>query len=222
MQINYADLVHNSVASRYWETSLGARFASLNGIKLDIQIVRDVARRLRQEIETHGTADRLLLESFTWHIVLRYARCFDSTSEGRRANLAKDHLRGFPEDLLTLHAGLLDRRDKTFAHAGEHCSYRAIVHLMPPADAEHAHIHITTDLEAPGPIVDPGQADLIIGLCDRLEPVVAQLISDVWTALSREITANGDAVAAELRTMQGRHANVEQQAFSILMKIRDS
>jgi hypothetical protein len=219
MQINYADLEPQSLASEYWDTVLGDRFASLKGIKLDIQIVRQVAQRLQQEIEEHGTGDQVLLESLTWHIVLRYARCFDSHSEGRRANLSRDHLRGLAADLMTLHEGLWQRRSKTFAHAGDQCSYRSIVHLMPPADAQHAHIHVTTDLESPGPIVDPQQAALIMRLCDSIEPVIDRLQQGAWTNLSREITDKGDAVTAKLREAQGRHANVEQQALSVLRKV---
>ena len=218
MQVNYTHLIYESRASEYWNTKLGERAASLAGIKWDLQAVHSTARRLQDELVAHGTRDRILTESLTWHVIMRYARCFDSDSDGRRANLTKVQLRGFAEDFLTLHEGLIERRNRTFAHAGNHCSHRTIVHLMSPQADDDSVLAVTSDVESPGAISDPDQAGLIAQLSYNLIPVVDRLSADARAALIKEIVADKE-VANRLKAVEGRHANPQQAAIAVMARL---
>ncbi len=219
MQINYSPIVAASRASEYLNSRLGDRLASLSGIKVDLRIVQESANAIRTLLERQPV-EKFLIESLTWHVVLRYARCFDSDSDGRKASLSLDHIKGLSQELQTLHAGIIDRRMKTFAHAGEHCKHRTIVHLMPPAKDGSTRLELSCDIEAPGPIVDPEQAVLIARLASELMKITDRRISKAWPAMRKEIESQHEKLVTRLTEIEGRHATPEQTAVSVMRTLR--
>lgn len=218
MQVNYASLVPNSLASIYHDTKRAKSYASWVSIGMEIEVVRQIALRLERMLNAPGPADRLALESFTWHLVLRYARCFDSNSAGRFAGLGIEHVRKLDDaDFLTIHQGLIHRRHNTFAHPGGDCSCRVNLHLI--EQAGNTTLHVGHDEEGPGPINDPEQAALIARLCIALHAVVEGKVERARAAHGEELAAEFDALVATLRANAGKHANPTQQAISVFAKI---
>lgn len=218
MQVNYASLVPNSTASIYHDTKRAKTYASWLSIGMEIDVVRQIALRLERMLNAPGPIDRLSLESFTWHLVLRYGRCFDSTSAGRYAALGIEHVRKLNDaDFLTIHEGLIHRRHNTFAHPGGDCSCRVNLHLI--EQAGNTTLHVGHDEEGPGPINDPEQAALIARLCAALHTVVEDKVERARTAHGEELAAEFDALVATLRASAGKHANPTQQALSIFARL---
>jgi hypothetical protein len=218
MQVNYASLVPHSAASIYHDTPRAKSFASWVSIGLELELVRQLALRLERMLNAEGPIDRLAQESFTWHLVLRYGRCFDSTSAGRFAAIGPEHVRKLNNaDFLTIHEGLIHRRHNTFAHPGGDCSCKITVHLIEQADAPT--LQTGHDEEGPGPINDPGQAALIARLCDALQTVVGEKTGKAQAAHDAEVKTEFDALVDTLRKNVGKHANPSQQAMSALSRM---
>lgn len=218
MQVNYTSLVPHSVASIHHDTPRARSLASWVSIDHELDVVRQLAQRIERLLGTDGPLDRLAQESFTWHLVLRYGRCFDSTAAGRSASLGIEHVRKLgDDDLLSTHTGLIHRRHNTFAHPGGDCVCQSTIHLI--EEAGGPSLIVGYDEEGPGPINDPDQVRLIARLCDALQEIVAAKIDGARAAHTLELNGDFDMLVSSLRANTGRHANPSQQAMSALSKM---
>lgn len=219
MQYSMNLILPESLASIYHNSAPAKQLVGLFGVSLDLEKVALTADKLGAYLNEPGPFDQEIAESYSWHIVVRYARCFMSDA-GRSASLnRRDVERLNDAGFLTLHDGLIDRRNKTFAHAGEHCSDRLVIHLM--ADGvEGPKFAATPHIEGPGPIADPEQPAVIAQLARALIPGVKVRVERAAEATNAEVAAQGSAVLRELREHLGRHATPEQQAISIFARLR--
>jgi len=218
MQVNYVPIVPESVASEYDDTKLAQSLASWLSIGYELQRVIEIANRINQQLTKDGGADPLFLESLTWHLVLRYGRCFDSGAAGRSVALGAEMVRKLGvDDFDTLHKGLIHRRHNTFAHPGGDCSCRLNVHLL--ESGAGPQLHVTLDEEAPGAIHDPEQATLIARLSRALQGAVDTKVHKARAAHEAALEADRDAIVQRLRDNAGKHVNPTQQAISILAKL---
>lgn len=218
MQINFASLVPHSSASMYHDSPRARSYASWLSIASELRVVGQLALRLERMLSADGPLDRITQESLTWHLVLRYGRCFDSTSAGRSAALGPAHVRKLDNaDFLSIHQGLIHRRHNTFAHPGGDCSCRITVHLIEHGGAPT--LQYGFDEEGPGPINDPDQAALIAQLTEALQLIVGEKAGRARVALEIELVAESDTFVQRLRQSPGKHANVIQQAMSALSRM---
>lgn len=220
MQVNYVSMVPSSVASEYDDTKIAKRLAGWLSIRRELQSVIEIANSIEKQLSTAKSPDLLWLESSTWHLVLRYGRCFDTGAAGRSVAMGAEMVRRLGnDDFYTLHKGLIHRRHNTFAHPGGDCSCRLIVHLL--ETGAEPHLLVTSDEEAPGAIHDSTQARLVTQLCYALQPAVDEKISRAQAAHGDVLEANREAILRRLRDNAGKHANPSQQAISIMAKILD-
>lgn len=218
MQVNYVRIVPASAASEYDNSKLALSLASWLSIGYELQRVIEIAVRIEQLLTRERDDDALELESLTWHLVLRYGRCFDSNASGRSTALGVEMVRKLGvEDFTTLHDGLIHRRHNTFAHPGGDCSCRLSVHLM--EQTKGPHLLVTLDEEAPSAIHDAEQAALIAKLCHALQGVVDSKVDKASTAHAASLEAKRDEIVQRLRDNEGKHANPSQQAVSILARL---
>lgn len=218
MQTSMNIIMPQSLASVFVDTPAARRLVGLFGISMDLHAVADVADRLGRHLNAVGPLDRILTESLTWHIVIRYGRCFDG-AQGRNAQLHRAQVERLAvDDYLTLHDGLIDRRHRTFAHAGEQCSDQLIVHLM-TGDPQQPQLAATPSIEGPGPIADPEQPDLIAGLCRALAAATDAQCEAAAARVDLELRDRHADIIADLRAHLGRHATPEQTAYSLMQRL---
>jgi hypothetical protein len=218
MQVNFSTVVPHSAASMYHDTPKARSYASWLSIGYELECIKQLAARIVELLTAEGPRDAWVLESLTWHAVLRYGRCFDSGASGRTAALGANHVRQLNvPDFASLHEGLIRRRHNTFAHPGGDCACRINVHLI--ESPEGARLHVVNDEEAPGPIVDPGQADLLRALCVALQGIVEEKVLRARNVLDAELDGQRTAIVQALRAKAGKHANPIQQALSILARV---
>lgn len=217
MQRNDAAILPDSLASIYHDTHKARARASWWSIARELKLIRELAERLHGELTENGSGDPMLLESLTWHLVLRYGRCFDSGAAGRTTALGQQNVLALGNAAFTqIHLGLIHRRHNTFAHPGGDCSCRVSVHLV--ENKAGPLLIPTPDEEGPAAIHDPGTAELICALCEALQEVVKVKSEKARQAHDAELTADQDKIIESLRSTLGKHANSSQQAISALIK----
>lgn len=218
MQVNYAAILPNSFASERDDSKLATSLAAWLSIRDDLERVTALAHRIGEILRSDSALDQLILESMTWHLVLRYARCFDSSATGRPTVLGADVVAKLDSDSAAAHAGLMHRRNNTFAHAGRDCSCHLNVHLV---DLQgELRLQPTFDEEAPGPLNDSDQVDAIVGLCGSLSEMVTAKIEKASLAYADHLAKNEGEIVGRLRANPGRHANLSQQAFALMSKLK--
>lgn len=106
MQTSMNLIVPESLASVYVDTKAARRLVGLYGITQDLESVAQVADRLKACLEADGAGDKIICESLTWHIVVRYARCFEM-DRGRNAQLHGAQVAALRDsDLMTIAHGV--------------------------------------------------------------------------------------------------------------------
>jgi len=214
MQMSWHDFVPNSIASVVIDHGIARRIAQYGSIILDLGAAQTAATRLAQLLKVQGNRDPMLTESFTFHIVVRYASCF-GVGDGRKTKLERLHVERLERpDLLELHSGLIDRRHQTFAHAGTLCTQELVLHLLPGDRLTYAPW-----IEGPGPICDYEQAELIAELCQKVIPVVDDMAKKYVPALEALIEERKVEFLGHLKEQAGRHAVPEQAALALLQSL---
>lgn len=176
MQIDYATVIPSALASMSLDWPEIPTMVGWGSILSDLGAVHASANELATLIE-QGHGNTLQSEGISWMIIVRYGRCYASAA-GRRATLDEaDIAKRLPNDLASLHRGLIERRNATFAHAGDQCQHGMHVHLL-EIDNEPQLI-ASPVFSAPGPIVDPQQARLIADLTAAIQPIASHEILDM-------------------------------------------
>ncbi len=219
MQVNYAGIVPSSLASEYDDTPIAKSLASWLSIRAELDRLLPIAYAIQSLLSSDGRMDQLHLESLTWHFVLRYSRCFETGIQGRSTALGIEMVRNLGvADFVTLHDGLLHRRNFTFAHPGSDCPCRLVLHLV-EANGKQTFV-ATLDEEAPGPIADLEQADLIIDLLRALVGPLELKIEKATNAFLGQIDREREDLLERLRSKLGKHANPSQHALALLASVR--
>jgi hypothetical protein len=219
MQVSHELFIPQSLASQFYDSGAAKNLVGLFGISADMMTVAATADALGAQLNADGPLDQILAQSHTWHIVVRYARCFMSDA-GRSASLNDRDVAALNDsDFESLHKGLMERRHKTFAHAGEHCSDHLVVHLL--VDDERGLVMTSTPaLEGPGPIADPEQPGLIARLARALKDSADKRMEKAAAAVDKELAGDaGKTLLATLRANLGRHATPQQQAMSEMVRL---
>jgi len=160
------------------------------------------------------------LAAFTWHAVLRYARCFDDGADGRQGRLGAHALRLLSNDEATLHEGLLAVRDGRFAHAGQEANHRCLVVLV-GAGGGNALVP-GYEIETPTGMFDQEQVELMSGIVRTLirhaegERDIALHAFEEWLA---EPAVRGPI--CERLLQERRFATPETQVLALLRALQD-
>lgn len=220
MEVSLNELVDESLGSVAVENPIALHVVAWYSISIDLEAIAAVAERLVRETENprDGVVDRMLCDSLTWHLVVRYGACFAETY-GRRVKLELRDVEDLGDkDMLTLHRGMIDRRNESFAHAGKLCRYRLIVHLMAD-EPDGPKFWATPSIDMPGRIADTEQCSLIAALCRKLSVVARQKCERKADLLQKKFTSGEIEVLTVLRANKGRHASAEQFAHSMMRRL---
>lgn len=218
MQVDFASRVTNALASMRIEWPQAQQFAGWSSIRTDLQCVQQAAQRLHHEISS-DQPDPVLVEALTWMIVVRYGRCF-TTCASRRVKLDEGDVRkqlDRARDLAALHSGLIERRNQTFAHAGEQCEHAVDVHLLNTPSGES--LCFSPAFSSPGGIWAQEQCERIVQLTEAVTQVVQERLERVGKRLLERAGTEREALLAELRERRGTFSTPEAIAAALLMKL---
>jgi len=180
----------------------------------DLGAVHAASLELAAMIE-QGHGNTVQAEGISWMIVVRYGRCFAASGGRGGVKLdAPDIAKRLPATLSTLHSGLIDRRNATFAHAGDQCQHGMHVHLL--GDDNGQQLIATPAFSAPGPSVDPAQARLIGYLTAAVGPIVEERQQRAARVLEERIQRKETQLIAQLRARIGKFATPEQTAVALM------
>jgi hypothetical protein len=184
-------------------------------ILTDLGAVHAAANELALLIE-RGHGNTLQSEGISWMIVVRYGRCY-ALAAGRRAKLDEDDIaKRLPNDLASLPRGLIERRNGTFAHAGDQCQHGMHVFLL-EKDNEPQLI-ASPAFSAPGPIADPEQARRIADLTAAIRPIVEDRRQRANQAFEQRLQRKEPQLVTQLRERIGEFASPEQTAVALMAK----
>jgi hypothetical protein len=200
----FQELRPDSVATDFYTSHLSGQYAAYEGIVHDLEWVANCLVRISDALAV-PPIDHALVSAFTWQTVLLYARCFEATSQGRRAPLGGRALRVLTADERRLHEGLLAVRHTRFAHAGSEANHRTLCSLMPDKS-----LQLGFQIEEPSGMVDAAQVALAMDLVAKMlefaaakrdklrEMVTAELLTpEVSGQLALALKANPGQVQPE-------------------------
>lgn len=218
MQIDFSSRITGALASMRIEWPQAQQFAGWSSIRTDLQCVQQAAQRLYHEISS-DQPDPILVEALTWMIVVRYGRCF-TTCASRRVKLDEGDIRKQLDrapDLAALHNGLIERRNQTFAHAGEQCQHALDVHLLNTPGGED--LAFSPAFSSPGGIWSREQCERIADLTEALAPIVEERRDRAERRFLERAEAEWDVLLAELRNRQGTFATPEATAAALFVTL---
>jgi len=209
-----------AIGSEHCNDPRGRRYAALVGIVHDLKAVQVCLDRIAELNRAGVPATDTALAAFTWHAVLRYARCFDDGAEGRQGRLGAHALRLLSNDEATLHEGLLAVRDGRFAHAGQEANHRCLVILVGAGGGNT--LIPGYEIETPTGMFDQEQVELMSGMVRTLirhaeaECDTALRAFEQWLAEP----AVGDPIRERL-LQERRFATPEGQALALLRALQN-
>jgi hypothetical protein len=178
----------------------------------DLERVNECLVRIANSLDS-GIADEVLVSACTWQVVVLYARCFESVSNGRRAALGDAAVRTLTTDERSLHDGWLDLRNTRFAHVGIEAKHKAIVALLP-----NGELTVLYEIEVPAGIADREQLTLGMGLVAKVFTFAQSQRDDLRQRVLAELRATDVSGPITTRIRQERR-QVQPEAIALqLMK----
>ena len=219
MRLYQSPIPADALGSSAYETPLGRRYASFQGISHDLATVDECLQRIAA-ILAGERWDRIAATAFTWNAVLLYARCWESASDGRGGALGKVAFQSLSDDERALHNGLLTVRDQRFAHAGNEAKHRCIVFLRDSASGNG--LSPGFEFETPTMIVDTDQVALARSLVAKLMAFAAGVLAEVTQRLQAELDGPDAAELAKRIRSSGTHETPEAIAVAMLRALRSA
>lgn len=141
-------------------------------IVYDLSLIQECLNRIAKILDSDGKRDDLMLASYTWQVVILYARCFDTSSKGRQGALGDKATRTLSAEEATLHEGLIDVRNDRFAHAGPDARHRCVLHMFEREGKRW--LDPGFEIETPTGMLDDEQVALMQSIVGKLQGIAVE------------------------------------------------